>query len=265
LCYIIAVNARYISSNIVLYAIAMGILFTSPLCYVNADESKSYKSYSYDPYDKSFSFKSISKTDYQHPENLNETAQVRDKNQTCWSLIMSNAIAICTMLIAAAAIIQLFIMRNTAKRQLRAYVGISGISGQPQGAETIEVTIKFKNFGQTPAYNLKSFIDDRVARHPLNEKLKDASYGKDSSKVAVFPQTEYIVHRTVHTNLRLLKEDFGKALFIYGEVIYEDAFGNRRWTRYRSYLQERGNPLPVVMFVANEVLFTIDSEGNEAN
>lgn len=86
-----------------------------------------------------------------------------------------------TWILAGAGILQFFIllvtfwiMRDTARRQLRAYVCIeSAIVTFPE-PNIPEALIEYKNSGQTPAYDVCGWIHTWFAAHPLKETLPPA-------------------------------------------------------------------------------------------
>jgi hypothetical protein len=121
---------------------------------------------------------------------------------------------------------------RTAKSQLRAYVGIA--SGHlsieiVDGKIKPSVTIRIRNFGQTPAYEVRSKGSITLARkfsHALNNRLISVS-----GKNAIFPQSSQRI---------LLSQDFNDPAgegpldtFVFGYITYRDAFGHLRRTNFR--------------------------------
>jgi hypothetical protein len=101
----------------------------------------------------------------------------------------------------------------------------------------IEVLFSIRNEGQTPAYEVYSWtgmvIDEMpelaVFRRPEVKPTHPITLHKnDAHKIPIFG-----INLTPE-ELKIWKE--GKVtLFCYGEVMYEDAFGQKHWTRF-SYM-----------------------------
>jgi hypothetical protein len=132
----------------------------------------------------------------------------------------------------AALIATFFLMRRTAERQLRAYIGVA--SGHLavefiNGVFKPTVTIRVRNFGQTPAYHVHSKGSITLAAEfsaSLNERLLPIG-----GKNALFPQSDQRI---------LLSQDFNNPpgttpleTFVFGYVSYRDAFGKQQRTNFR--------------------------------
>lgn len=166
-------------------------------------------------------------------------------------------LAVFTFLLGSAAIWQAVITRNTAKRQLRAYIGIR--PDPSQALLTLEEIhskgFKFHvvNDGKTPAYNVTHVI--KMGGYEKEEVFENNDFPTKGSKFVLNPDTisdlkisrnapfseaekKYILEGKIH-------------IFIWGEIRYVDAFGFRRWTRFK-WRQDGG------------ALHWTD-EGNEAN
>jgi hypothetical protein len=117
----------------------------------------------------------------------------------------------------------------TAKRQLRAYVGIceNDIRVFSVGKK-IEVRLGIKNFGQTPAYDLRYWSDTTIARR--DEISSFAPDKKLSGKQTLNPSDGFGIHS--HTSDFLSQADFDeitadtKRFYLVGEATYRDVFGN---------------------------------------
>jgi hypothetical protein len=77
--------------------------------------------------------------------------------------------------------------RDTAKRQLRAYVCVKGaeIILDPRNAP--KVTVPITNFGKTPAYNVRQWVSIWIAEHPLNVQLPHPRDGLGQTDAILAP------------------------------------------------------------------------------
>ena len=180
-----------------------------------------------------------------------------------WATIGEIVALVLTILIAMAAVIAAFrsnrIARESAERQLRAYVGVfrTTIDWSVVGAP--RATIHIRNDGQTPAYNLTHWMAiglsdkaDLKNLHPPT-KLSKSDLGPNvpMSIAQTKPLTQQQITALQTGQLRL---------FVWGMVNYNDAFGQiDRWVKYRLVLAPAG--------LAGNVENTLDlcEEGNESN
>jgi hypothetical protein len=121
---------------------------------------------------------------------------------------------------------------KTAESQLRAYVGI--ISGQLDlevVGETLKprVTIRIRNFGQTPAYEVRC-KGGLANAGEFSESLNDRLIGI-VGKNTIFPQSDQRVLFTPDFNIPPGDEPF--KTFVFGFITYRDAFGHTRQTDFR--------------------------------
>jgi len=121
---------------------------------------------------------------------------------------------------------------RTAKRQLRAYVFGNGsrfslVTPSPGGDMQIHVHYRFKNSGQTPAYNTSMWtkldIFDAGARQ-FSQHIGIGNFvigpgANSEGRPLTYPEL---------ADIRAEK----KAIFIWGEIKYEDAFGKLRHFRF---------------------------------
>jgi hypothetical protein len=143
-----------------------------------------------------------------------------------------------TLLLAFFGFWQVIISRNTARRQLRAYLSMKPKLFGNFGT-AIPVTIEFltKNHGQTPAFNISQIFQIEVLPNPLPEGFR-------------FPQPTIIVS----TNHTIFPADDAKTWFnhprpltvaevaavsnnshrihVWGIAYYRDAFGRSQKTKF---------------------------------
>ncbi len=145
--------------------------------------------------------------------------------------------------------------RDKGRRELRAYVFYEAgaiVSANPAGEVILPQRIissnnsavsvvRFKNTGQTPAYDCSIFANMEMVDWPLIESsLPPIDLNRvGASREALGPGTE----RTKYNVFRVLTEDDiailrsgKKALFVYGKVVYRDAFKMERWTDFRLFI-----------------------------
>jgi hypothetical protein len=128
-------------------------------------------------------------------------------------------------------------MRDTAMRELRAYVCMSEAMIEFRQERAPEVQVHIKNCGKTPAYDVEMWIGVALGQYPGPLTLPPPPEGFRKSKSLLAPgeKPHAIVFR--HS---VIPEDqmpiFGTSeltMFVYGEITYRDAFGKQRITRYR--------------------------------
>jgi hypothetical protein len=120
--------------------------------------------------------------------------------------------------------------RQTAERQLRAYVVITSAEPSFDGAGDLTVTIKITNCGQTPAYNVTASRDIRILDFP-NPQFSPIPETRTPRFTLAKDQPMEIA--PVLRNVAGISDigalfDAGRAVYIFGEVIYEDIFKKRR-------------------------------------
>jgi hypothetical protein len=150
---------------------------------------------------------------------------------------------------ALVASYQGWVARDTEKRQLRAYVFLESVhttkindeitSNDPNRG--LSATIIFKNFGQTPAYNVWHLSSLKVAdfpapptvfvhdpeKHPIPMDTLGPQGGTQSVVQPSKPDS------TSGTEGKQPLRAQTKAIYVFGKIDYEDAFGVKRCTRYR--------------------------------
>lgn len=162
-------------------------------------------------------------------------------------------------------------MTDTAVRELRAYVCLSGALIKFKQERAPEVQIHMKNCGKTPAYEMRWWIHQWIAVHPLNQILPEPPENFPMSTTTLPPgEKPHMMLTKVPTPIpEQLMPLFGTpqmTLYIYGRVTYKDAFGNSRYTNYR--LMYGGKESAAPLHEENGILTGLlrpDTEGNEAD
>ncbi|MCY0149772.1 hypothetical protein OEG84_19180 [Hoeflea sp. G2-23] len=90
-----------------------------------------------------------------------------------WQLGLATAGTILVFGSLGAAFWANWIARDTAKRQLRAYVAVPGgvLSPVKDSKTKLRYDIRIENTGQTPAYNVSCWTNSRFAEYPLTTTL----------------------------------------------------------------------------------------------
>ena len=125
------------------------------------------------------------------------------------------------------------VAKDTAQRQLRAYVGItSGGAGIEQGK--FKATLTLSNRGQTPAFNVHGA---GIARFGA---AYDAAWEDEfkSFGISTYLPPSGEIQLVVTEKIDVLNEaaasiDGGGTIFISGRMDYRDAFGVDRWITFR--------------------------------
>lgn len=166
---------------------------------------------------------------------------------------------------------------KTSERQLRAYVfpeayiicaaNEAGEIVEPQqviavGFRPVSV-VRFKNTGQTPAYGVTIFGRMEIVDWSLVEgALPEIDFTKsDVSRTSLGPgaaTTKFEINeRNLTTEDMAVLQSGKKAIFVYGEVRYQDIFKKIRFTKYRMFI---GGPVGI-----RSIALSSHERGNEAD
>jgi hypothetical protein len=134
------------------------------------------------------------------------------------------------------------VMRDTAQREMRAYVGIySGairLATLTEGGIGIDVSIDFKNEGNTPAYDFTTWMRAPVIREPDSIPFGDTPPISDRTGASILaPHTMAHTHWTIAASAEELTElrSGKKRVFAWGGADYTDAFGYARHFKFRCW------------------------------
>jgi len=146
--------------------------------------------------------------------------------------------------------------RNTAKRQLRAYLAVYPgflLEQDERNKLIFEARPIVKNTGQTPAYEISFQGITRVLPIPLPPNFNFSLVPHPNPSVAtlgsqqdntMFPATEKLYTTNELIDILLLNK---VALYTYGTVTYEDTFGETRHTEYCYFFAWGSKGIPMWM------------------
>jgi hypothetical protein len=123
---------------------------------------------------------------------------------------------------------------KTTRAQLRAYVfgngGSISLIDPPEGDMQLHVCCRFKNSGQTPAH--KARIWTRFEIFDVNAPVFSQSIGLGNFVIGPGANYESTLGRAIsYAELADIRDE-RKAIFIWGEIKYVDAFGEDRYFRF---------------------------------
>lgn len=175
--------------------------------------------------------------------------------------LIHDPINIITSIIACFTIGLYLTGRNTAKRQLRAYLTTSdiNIALDPRDPGVLVTDIYIKNCGQTPAYEVRGWIKCELIEStripefltPANDNMSQWNLGAGDIKCFRVPRTQ--LTQEEYIGVRDRKYMF----YAWGRVDYRDIFKSRWWVNFRMALKIRTDGTPPVWL-------EIDKEGNDA-
>jgi len=140
---------------------------------------------------------------------------------------------------AVAAMRALRIARDTARRQLRAYVFPVYAHIRDVRASRPNFVIDIKNFGQTPAYGLRMKTALQSGSYPLDRELvPDVQSSIATAQLA--PQAalfdDIALNHSLSANEISTLAEGSAAIYLFGEIEYFDIYKARRWTTFRMLL-----------------------------
>jgi hypothetical protein len=129
------------------------------------------------------------------------------------------------------------ITREIGEKQLRAYITIP--TATVGGPDKPVVTINFKNSGQTPAYDVRVWADSRYHRFPLSIDLPEPEREPRKGIAVLGPGDPYTLvvdaARGFSNGERMAIQSGEAAIYVFGEILYRDAFKEKRFYRFRMF------------------------------
>ena|ERR1017187_7927720 len=128
------------------------------------------------------------------------------------------------------------LMDDTAKRQLRAYLGISKSLVKFTEDGALEAQFHIKNTGQTPAYEVKVWRWAIVREYPLSGPLPHPAITPIRTSGMLSSQDKRIIVAEKFKAPDVVMQAINTpeaAFFVYGEIAYKDVFGDSYTLEYR--------------------------------
>jgi hypothetical protein len=186
-----------------------------------------------------------------------------------WLVYVGIAQAVALILTILAMIRQTGVLKDSAKKQLRAYIGVTECSLKLDIPNIPEGQVWIKNCGQTPAKRVRHWIGIAVLPHPLVSELPKPPGGLQMSVSILSPDSRHTLVIPVKMPIRpqdlLSLYTREHTVYVYGHIVYEDIFGDEWNTDYRFFcggpdgLRTKKNSHGVLLG-----LMQSDSEGNTA-
>jgi hypothetical protein len=129
-------------------------------------------------------------------------------------------------------------MRDTAKRQLRAYLYVVNHKTPDLSAETPQALFFLKNAGQTPAMDVAHAAGTAIGEYPFKSDppaIPDNLFARSSVLVTgnTFILSHHLTEALSGSKIQDIKA--GRKMFVmYGEVRYKDIYGDAHFVKYRS-------------------------------
>lgn len=207
------------------------------------------------------------------------------KNFICDSKITDVVIAILTLFLMIFTGLLVWVgnkQEKTTRRQLRAFIYLHSGSiynvayplnplpiYKPTGAEIMSpgegpvANLIVRNSGSTPAFKVVHYTGIHVAEYPLKSELPAIQKIKNPPNSAIAPEginTKRVNHWKPLTSAQIAGlRDGTVAIWVYGEIIYRDAFRRKRRSRYRLF---HSAPTGTIGITTD---LTWAEEGNDAN
>jgi hypothetical protein len=199
-----------------------------------------------------------------------QIAAIEAQNRTMEeSVAVSKETASAAKLSADVSQKALALSTDTAQRHLRAYVCVATGGVRFKAPNLPEAEIQVKNYGLTPAYDVKMWLHTWIEEFPLKVALPTPAGGFNMSAAILAPNEKPHVLISGDApvpaeNVHLIGTPKG-TIYIYGEIRYKDVFGVERHTKYRFI---HGGAEGTVRRQDGKIPYGFikpDSQGNEAD
>jgi hypothetical protein len=170
----------------------------------------------------------------------NQTDALRQTVHVTWVL------AIATLVLAGIAGWQVLESRRATQRQLRAYVSVHPRQEFDENHVPIADRYRFgiRNHGQTPAYKFRFWALIGVGDFPLKGPLLGSPEHMPVIETVLSPGPEcersIIQDKILSADEMLAIKNGTHALYAWGMVNYNDAFGVGRWTSFCFFIDKAG-------------------------
>ena len=152
-----------------------------------------------------------------------------------WVAAIGPIVAVVALLVALS---QFSLSRDSAQRQLRAYVGVADGSFRlvnlTEGGQGILVQVRLKNSGKSPAYDYTTWIAGPVIAGASDEPFGPPTPLSNRSTSVVFADGDtHLASAAPITAEQIQKVRAGTSkIFAWGGADYRDAFGTARTLRF---------------------------------
>ena len=176
---------------------------------------------------------------------INANEKIINATSTGFIALFTIVLAIATAFLYCATRNLVFNARDTAERQLRAYVfPVPSTIDYNAITKKVSIWFKIKNVGQTPAYNFVYLSKVEVFPYPLFDNNIFASFPEDiysalidKSHAIIFPSADLDGCQICETPLELSDvQSFinnpDRRFYLYGMINYEDIFKKVRTTKF---------------------------------
>jgi hypothetical protein len=140
---------------------------------------------------------------------------------------------------ALATLRSLRLARDTARRQLRAYVFPMYAHIRDVRASRPTFAVDIKNFGQTPAYGLRMKTAIQSGNYPLDKKLVP-EVESSIATTQLAPQAslfdDIALNHALSANEIVALSEGRTAIYLFGEIEYFDTYKKKHWTTFRMLL-----------------------------
>jgi hypothetical protein len=178
----------------------------------------------------------------EHPnkEDTKGAAEERIADYTWWLAILTGVLAISTVGLWIATIFTLRHSRETAKRQLRAYLSVlvgGGVYQERDKPLRFEGKPVIVNNGPTPAHKVGFKARAAILPVPLPDNFEFPLPNDFTGAAALGPGQHFVMSAIVDGFIPDLEVDDvkranGRALYVWGIVTYEDIFGATQHTQF---------------------------------
>jgi hypothetical protein len=187
----------------------------------------------------------LDKTSVSQPVQGVSSKEVAERSKWTVSDTVATASGVFAFLQFVALMATVWVMRDTARRQLRAYMLPSTFSifegstmspPMPNRANDIFYVVEMKNFGQTPAYRMLSWARMEVIE-PINEdKLIVPPLADVSSTTVPFnggtSKSRWFDRALSAAEIADIQSGV-RYIYIHGRIEYRDVYGKQRYSNFR--------------------------------
>lgn len=126
-----------------------------------------------------------------------------------------------------------------SEKHIRSYVFVSLDSAAIDANNCFFATLSAKNYGKTPATDVRCVSFGNLWQFPLDVELEPAVHLPGASKTSLGAGDGIKMFPTLHRPLKETEEAAIRAgqaaIYIWGEVVYLDVFNNKQSTQFRMY------------------------------